>query len=85
MSINNCHMVFQNLHAPFPSVLLRCCLSRPDLRPHFANMIEHSAHGRKIFRISPSWAIYRVEHIVNVSLQIVLCRVPSCEENLVED
>ena len=66
---------------------LRCCLSTPDLRPHFANMIERGAYRRKNFRISrsPSWAVYCVEHMVNVSIQILLCRVPSCEENLVED
>ena len=66
-------------------VLLRCCLSTPDLRPHFTNMIERGAYRRKNFRISPSWAVYCVEHMVNVSIQILLCRVPSCEENLVED
>jgi hypothetical protein len=66
-------------------VLLGCCLSRSNLRSHFVNLIEHGAYGRKNFRISPSWAVYRVDHMVNVSLQIVLCRVPSCEENLIED
>ena len=69
----------------FHIVLLRCCLSRPDLRPHFAKLIDRSAYGRKNFRISPSWAVYRVEHMVNVSIQILLRRVPSCEESLVED
>ena len=58
---------------------------RPNLRSNFVKVIEQGAHGRKNFRISPGWAVYRVEHIVNVSLQIFLCRIPSCEENLVED
>ena len=44
-------------------MLLRCCLSTPDLRPHFANRIERGAYRRKNFRISPSWAVYCVEHI----------------------
>ena len=78
-------MVFQNLCAPFLYVLLRCCLSCLHLRSYFVNVIEHGAHGRKNFRISPSWAIYRIDHMVYVSLQILLCRVLSCEENLVED
>ena len=69
----------------FHIVFLRCCLSRPDLRPHFANLIEHGPYGSKNFRISPNWAVYRVEHMVNVSNQILLCRVPSCEGSLVED
>ena len=63
---------------------LQCCLSGLDLRSYFVNLIEHGAHGRKNFRISPSWAVYRVEHMVNVSIQILLRGVPSCEENLVE-
>ena len=78
-------MVFQVPVLLFHIVLLRCCLIHPYLRPHFANLIDHSAYGRKNFRISPSWAVYHVEHLVNVSNQILLCRVPSCEENLVED
>ena len=53
--------------------------------PHFANLIEHGAYGRKDFRISPSRAIYHVKHMVNVSFQTFLCRVPSCEENLVDN
>ena len=65
--------------------LSRCCLSQPDLRPKFANLIEHGAYRCKNFRISPTCVVYRVEHMVNVSNQILLCRVPSCEENLVED
>ena len=69
----------------FHILLLRCCLSHPDLCPQFANLIEHGAYGRKNFRISPSWAVYRVEHMVNVSIQILLRGVPSCEESLVED
>ena len=47
-------------------------------------MIQRGAYGRKNFRISPTWGVYRIEHMVNVSLQILLCRVPSCEKNLVE-
>ena len=78
-------MIFQNLCAPFPYVVLRCCLSCFDHRSYFVNVIEHGAHGRKNFRISPSWAVYRIEHMVYVSLQILLGSVPSCEENLVED
>ena len=66
-------------------MLLLCRLPRPDLRPHFANLIEHGAYGRKNSQISPSCAIYRVEHMVNVSMQILLRRVPSDEESLVED
>ena len=66
-------------------MLLRCRFSRHDLLPHFSNMIQRGAYGRKNFRISTSWAVYRVEHMVNISLQILLCRVPSREENLVED
>ena len=54
-------------------------------RHHFANLIEHGVYGRKNFRISPSWAIYHVKHMVNVSFQILLCRVPSREENLVDN
>ena len=69
----------------FHILLLRCCLFHPDLCPQFANLIEHGAYGRKNFRISPSWAVYRVEHMVNVSIQILLHGVSSCEENLVED
>ena len=78
-------MVLQVPVLLFHIVLLRCCLIHPDLHPHFAKLIDHSAYGRKNFRISPSWAVYRVEHLVNVSNQILLCRVPSCKENLVED
>ena len=48
-------------------------------------MIERGVYGRKNFRISPSWAIYRVEHMANVSLQILLCRFPSCEKDLVDE
>ena len=79
-------MLFQNLCVPFPYVLLRCS-SRPDLHSQFVNIIEQGAHERKNVRISPSWAVscYRIEHIVNFSLQILLCRVPSGEENLVEN
>ena len=47
--------------------------------PHFANLIEHGAYGRKDFRISPSRAIYHIKHMVNVSFQTFLCSVPSCE------
>ena len=78
-------MVFQVRVLLFDIVLLRCCSSRPDLCPHFAKLIKRGAYGRKNFRINPSWAVYRVEHMVHVLLQIFLCRVPSCEENLVED
>ena len=85
MSINNCHMGFQNLCAPFPYVVSQCCLSRINLRSHFIKVIDRGAHRRKNFRISPRWAVYRVEHMVHVSLQILLCRVPSGEENLVEN
>ena len=79
-------MVFQNLCAAFPydEVLLQCCLSCLDLCSYFVNVIEHGAHGRKNFRISPSWAVYRIDHMVYVLLQTLLCRVPSSEENLVE-
>ena len=83
--INNCQMVFQVRVLLFHVVLLRRCLSRPDLRPHFANMIERGGYGRKNFRISSSGAVYRIEQMVNVSIQILLCRVPSCEENLFKD
>ena len=69
----------------FPYVLSRCCLSCLHLRSYFVNVIERGAHGCKNFRISSSWAIYRIKHMVYVSLQIHLCSVPSCEENLVED
>ena len=65
-------------------MLLLCRLPRPDLRPHFSNLIEHGAYGRKNFQISPSWAIYRVEHLVNVSMQILPRRVPSDEVSLAE-
>ena len=68
--------------SPFPYTSSALFVSS---RLHFANLIKHGAYGRKNFRISPSWAIYHVEHMVNVSLQTPLCRVPSCEENLVED
>ena len=86
MGINNCQMVFQVRVLLFHIELLRCCLSRPaDLCPHFAKLIDRSAYGRKNLRISPSWAVYGVEHMVNVLIQILLCRVPSCDENLVED
>ena len=85
MGINYCQMVFQVSVLFFHIVLLRRCLSRPDLRPHFANMIERGGYGCKNFRISPSGAVYRIEQMVNVSNQILLCRVPSCEESLVED
>ena len=78
-------MVFQVSVLLFHTVLLRCCLSHPDLRSHFVNVIEHGAYSLKNFRISPSWAAYRIKHIVNVLLQILLCRIPSCDENLVED
>ena len=46
-------------------------------------MIEHGANSRKNFRISPRCAVYRVQHMVNISLQILFCRILSCEENLV--
>ena len=85
MGINNCQMVFQVRVLLFHIELLRCCLSRPDLCPYFSKLIDRSAYGRKNLRISPSWAVYGVEHMVNVLIQILLCRVPSCEENLVED
>ena len=78
-------MVFQVRVLLFDIVLLRCCSARPDLCPHFVKLIKHGAYGRKNFRINPSRAVYRVEHTVHVLLQIFLCRVPSCEENLVED
>ena len=45
---------------------LRCRLSRPNLCLHFANMIERGAYGRKNVQIGPSWAVYRVEHMVNL-------------------
>ena len=85
MGINNYQMVLQVPVLLFHIVLLRCCLIHPDLRPHFANMIERGGYGCKNFRISPSGAVYRIEQMVNVSNQILLCRVPSCEESLVED
>ena len=71
--------------ASFHIVLLRCCLSRPNLRPNFVKLIEQGAYGLKNSQISPSWAIYRVEHMVNVLKQIHLRRVPSGEVSLVED
>ena len=79
-------MVFQNLCAAFPydDVHLQCCLSCLDLRSYFVNLIEHGAHGRKNFRISPSWAVYRIGHMVYILLQTLLCRIPSSEENLAE-
>ena len=88
--IPNCtavHMVFQVRPSVllFHIVLSRCCSSRPDLCLQFAKLIKHGAYGGKNFRINTCWAVYRVEHIVHFSLQILLCRVPSCEENLVED
>ena len=83
--IQTLYMVFQVRVLLFHIVLLRCCSARPDLCPHFVKLIKHGAYGRKNFRINPSRAVHRVEHTVHVSLQIFLCRVPSCEENLVED
>ena len=77
-------MVFQVPVLLFHIVHLRCCLSRPNLRPNFAKLIEQGAYGRKNFQISPSWAIYRVEHLVNVSMQIPPRRVPSDEVSLAE-
>ena len=67
------YMVFQVHVLLFRSVLLRCCSFRP-----VPTLLTWSAP------VGP-WAVYHVEHMVNVSLQILLCRVPSCEENLVED
>ena len=60
-------------------------MSRPYLRSQLFYQIERGAYGFKNFRISPSWAEYRIHYMVNVSLQILLCRISSCEENLVEN
>ena len=73
-------MVFQVPVLLFHIVLLRCCLSRPNLRPNFAKLIEQGAYRLKNSQISPSWAVYCVEDMVNVSIPILLCRVPSYEE-----
>ena len=87
MGINYCQIVFQVRVLLFQIVLLQCGLSRPNLRPNFAKLIEQGAYGLKNSQISPSWAVYRIEHMVNVSNQILLRRVSSCEarESLVED
>ena len=79
------HMVFQVCALLYHIVPLRCssCLSRPNLHCHFVKMIKCGAYSLKNFRISPRWAVYRVQHLVHVSLQIHFCRIFSCEENLV--
>lgn len=64
---------------------LRCWLSPSDLRSYFANEMKRGTYGFNIFRLSPSWAVYCVKHVVNVLLQILLHCVPSCEKNLVEE
>ena len=47
--------------------------------------MECRAYRFNSFLMSPSWAVYRVKNMVNVLLQILLCCIPSGEENLVED
>jgi hypothetical protein len=47
--------------------------------------MEDGIYSFHSFRMSPSWAVYLIKHIVNVSLQRLLQCVLSREETLVED
>jgi hypothetical protein len=55
-----------------------------NLSSQFVDAIEYIVHRCNGFRMSPSWSIYEVEHIVNISLQLLLRHIPVCGEYLVE-
>jgi hypothetical protein len=79
------YRIHRVLGAPFPcwSAFTTSFVSS-DLSAYFGNVIECGVHRCNSFRMGTNWAVYRVEHIIYVSLQVFLHRISFCKENLVK-
>jgi len=56
-----------------------------NLPSQFVNLIERGVHRGNSVRMSFGWPKYHVEHIINISFQTLLCRIPVCDEHLGDD